>query len=251
MRSAGLGGLIYAPEGAVTLKSDNLNLNNIVIIADNVIISGRNINAGYGRSAAAAIGTESDEPEQKPDTLDAFILLFGEYDTRTGNIELGWITDCEAADCEIQESDDGSSYSKTAAVKGTSEYTYAVKEAFSLKYIRIVLTDSEGRRKTSEPLIIRSNGDGYEAKMKDSDNDGLPDAYEKMLGTNPDNADTDSDGLTDYQEVVLTDTDPLKYDSATPGISDADADSDNDGLSNIREIQLGTDAEERILTEMG
>lgn len=240
--SAGLGGLIYAPEGAVTLKSDNLNLNNIVIIADNVIISGRNINAGYGRSAAAAIGTESDEPEQKPDTLDAFILLFGEYDTGTGNIELGWITDCEAADCEIQESDDGSSYSKTAAVKGTSEYTYAVKEAFSLKYIRIVLTDSEGRRKTSEPLIIRSNGVGYEAKMADSDNDGLPDAYEKMLGTNPDNADTDSDGLTDYQEIVLTDTDPLKYDSATPGISDADADGDNDGLSNIREIQLGTDA---------
>ena len=240
--SAGLGGLIYAPEGAVTLKSDNLNLNNIVIIADNVIISGRNINAGYGRSAAAAIGTESDEPEQKPDTLDAFILLFGEYDTRTGNIELGWITDCEAADCEIQESDDGSSYSKTAAVKDTSEYTYAVKEAFPLKYIRIVLTDSEGRRKTSEPLVIHSNGDGYEAKMVDSDNDGLPDAYEKMLGTNPDNADTDSDGLTDYQEIVLTDTDPLKYDSATPGISDADADGDNDGLSNIREIQLGTDA---------
>lgn len=240
--SAGLGGLIYAPEGAVTLKSDNLNLNNIVIIADNVIISGRNINAGYGRSAAAAIGTESDEPEQKPDTLDAFILLFGEYDAGTGNIELGWITDCEAADCEIQESDDGSSYSKTAAVKDTSEYTYAVKEAFPLKYIRIVLTDSEGRRKTSEPLVIHSNGDGYEAKMVDSDNDGLPDAYEKMLGTNPDNADTDSDGLTDYQEIVLTDTDPLKYDSATPGISDADADGDNDGLSNIREIQLGTDA---------
>ena len=39
--------------------------------------------------------------------------------------------------------------------------------------------------------------------MADSDNDGLPDAYEKMLETNPDNADTDSDGLTDYQELSL------------------------------------------------
>ncbi len=240
--SASLSGLIYAPEGAVTLKSDNLNLNNIVIIAEKVNISGRNVNAGYGKSAAAAIGTSSDMQEQEPDVSGAFILLFGKYDSKTQSMELGWITDCETSECQIQESADGRSYSKIADVKDTSEYTYAVKETFSLKYIRVLLTDAEGRRRISDPLIIRRNGDGYEAQMKDSDGDGLPDAYEKVTGTNTDSADTDGDGLTDYQEIVLTGTDPLKYDSVTTGISDAEADCDNDGMSNIREVQLGTDA---------
>ena len=95
--SASLSGLIYAPEGAVTLKSDNLNLNNIVIIAEKVNISGRNVNAGYGKSAAAAIGTSSDMQEQEPDVYGAFILLFGKYDSETQSMELGWITDCETS----------------------------------------------------------------------------------------------------------------------------------------------------------
>lgn len=95
--SASLSGLIYAPEGVVTLKSDNLNLNNIVIIAEKVNISGRNVNAGYGKSAAAAIGTSSDMQEQEPDVSGAFILLFGKYDSETQSMELGWITDCETS----------------------------------------------------------------------------------------------------------------------------------------------------------
>lgn len=196
--SASLSGLIYAPEGVVTLKSDNLNLNNIVIIAEKVNISGRNVNAGYGKSAAAAIGTSSDMQEQEPDVSGAFILLFGKYDSETQSMELGWITDCETSECQIQESADGRSYSKIADVKDTSEYTYAVKETFSLKYIRVLLTDAEGRRRISDPLIIRRNGDGYEAQMKDSD----------------------GDGLTDYEETAVYGTDPLN--PSTNGAPDAE-----------------------------
>ena len=44
---------------------------------------------------------------------------------------------------------------------------------------------------------------------KDSDNDGLDDAYEKKLGTNPKIADTDGDGHNDGVEV-LKGYDPLK-----------------------------------------
>lgn len=58
----------------------------------------------------------------------------------------------------------------------------------------------------------------------------------KVVGTA---GDADGDGLTDYQEACLTETDPLKYDSVKKGISDAEADSDEDGLSNIREVGIG------------
>ena len=53
--------------------------------------------------------------------------------------------------------------------------------------------------------------------------------------------DTDEDGLTDYQEVYVTKTDPLVWDSVQSGTSDADADIDSDGLSNIEEINIGTE----------
>lgn len=55
----------------------------------------------------------------------------------------------------------------------------------------------------------------------DSDGDGLSDAEELQLGTNPHNPDTDGDGLTDGEEVKKYFTDPLNpdtdYDALTDG----------------------------------
>ncbi len=76
---------------------------------------------------------------------------------------------------------------------------------------------------------------------KDTDGDKLPDVYEDMYGTDKENPDTDSDGLTDYEEITLTGTDPLVYDSVTEGVSDEDADYDDDGLTTREEMTLGTD----------
>ena len=53
----------------------------------------------------------------------------------------------------------------------------------------------------------------------DSDEDGLSDAEELQLGTNPHNPDTDGDGLSDYYEANNV-TDPLLYDSDGDGYSD-------------------------------
>jgi hypothetical protein len=44
---------------------------------------------------------------------------------------------------------------------------------------------------------------------EDPDRDGLTNAREKSLGTNPENRDTDADGLTDGEEVNATRTNPL------------------------------------------
>lgn len=63
----------------------------------------------------------------------------------------------------------------------------------------------------------------------DNDKDGLTNAKEKELGTNPNLADTDRDGISDYYEINVTKTDPLK------------ADSDNDGINDGDELDLGLD----------
>ena len=56
----------------------------------------------------------------------------------------------------------------------------------------------------------------------DYDNDGLSNYLEKLLGTDPNNPDTDGDGLTDWDEIYIYETDPLKYDTDGDEISDGD-----------------------------
>ncbi|MDD5482681.1 MAG: OmpA family protein [Kiritimatiellae bacterium] len=54
----------------------------------------------------------------------------------------------------------------------------------------------------------------------DSDGDGLSDAEELQLGTDPHNPDTDGDGLTDGEEVKKYLTDPLNPDTDYDGLKD-------------------------------
>jgi hypothetical protein len=63
----------------------------------------------------------------------------------------------------------------------------------------------------------------------DCDGDGLTNAEEAALGTNPDVADTDGDGLTDGEEVNTHGTNPTV------------ADTDGDGVDDGTEIADGTD----------
>ena len=96
----------------------------------------------------------------------------------------------------------------------------------------------------------------------DTDNDGLPDKVELLIGTDPAVADTDGDGLSDGAEVGTdrvytpgTDTNPLDADTDDDGLKDGDekngsgpnagvatnplsADTDGDGIGDGVELGL-------------
>jgi len=63
---------------------------------------------------------------------------------------------------------------------------------------------------------------GMEAIGMDQDADGLYDFEEEKIGTDPNNRDTDRDGLDDYYEVRIYKTDPLNPDTDGDGYSDGD-----------------------------
>lgn len=79
--------------------------------------------------------------------------------------------------------------------------------------------------------------------LLDADNDGLNDDAEEALGTDPQNPDTDGDGILDGQEVNVDATDPLDDCDSLGGTALPDSDCDNDGLTNAEEMDLGTNPE--------
>lgn len=79
-----------------------------------------------------------------------------------------------------------------------------------------------------------------QSNLLDTDNDGLPDYLEEQYKSSIELADTDGDQLDDCTEVLQLGTDPTLADSDDDGISDYDSDFDGDGITNGRELQLKT-----------
>ena len=97
--------------------------------------------------------------------------------------------------------------------------TFATKEEIKK------LTEVAKSEKTVEPKIDNM----IINRHTDSDNDGLSNSLEKILGTNPLSRDTDGDKVSDAIEIGLDVNSP--QDSDRDGIIDAlDDDDDNDGI---------------------
>lgn len=229
-------GLIYAPFGNVTIDSDYISLNSVVVLAQTITINSIGLNANYGRGVGYLVGTESE-------ATDTYRLVAGgNYLEEENSIEVSWDTDCEEPQSfRVLTSETGTAYTAAATVTEGRSYLYPVDDDFDTMYFKVEMTTEEGRKVQSAPFIMTKTEAGFEITYPDTDGDGLPDNYEIMVGTDIRKPDTDGDGLTDYQEVILTLTDPLVVDSFTEGVSDADADCDEDGLTNAEEIALGTD----------
>ena len=232
-----LSGLVYAPNGNVNISAMNLNINGVVIIADTITIDCPSLNANYSAAVGEFIGTST---ENEPET-ELYLITYGEYIHETESIKVYWNTNIPQGTFDIQVSDDGESYTSVGTVTDEESYEYAITEPFSQKYIKVIETIGSGDSFESSPIIVKNSNNGYDIEPLDSDEDGLPDFFELKIGTAIDNADTDNDGLTDYQEFAIVGTDPVIFDSAEEGTSDADYDSDSDGLSNIDEVTRTTD----------
>ncbi|WP_049962871.1 dockerin type I repeat-containing protein [Ruminococcus sp. HUN007] len=81
----------------------------------------------------------------------------------------------------------------------------------------------------TDPLLTDTGETGTKDSLKDADGDKFTNSEEIKLGTSPALADTDEDGLGDYDEVIKYKTDPLKDDT------------DGDGLCDGSEVALGLD----------
>lgn len=80
--------------------------------------------------------------------------------------------------------------------------------------------------KSSATILLEYN---MVANVTDSDRDGLSDDQEtQTTGTNPNNPDSDGDGMDDGWEFAY-------------GLSNANSDLDGDGLTNLQEYRAGTD----------
>ena len=93
---------------------------------------------------------------------------------------------------------------------------------------------SEGKANDNPVNYVLHSHKLYDGKSMetDTDNDGIPDGIESLLGLNYKVSDSDGDGLDDYFEYCLCDLNPLSKDTDGDGIPDGKEDADEDGLLN-------------------
>ncbi|MBR9976251.1 MAG: hypothetical protein KFF77_11765 [Bacteroidetes bacterium] len=135
-------------------------------------------------------------------------------------------------------------------------------DAFASDYVRDRFAEESGvgrnpnAAKTADDLYFSVTA-GIKIWLfpdNDIDNDGLTNDEEAELGTNPYDADTDGDLLTDWHEVRNLGSDPRLMDSDGDGLTDYEEtikyrtrpdmlDTDGDGIGDAEEIQrFNTDA---------
>ncbi|PVX26423.1 MAG: hypothetical protein CW691_01510 [Candidatus Bathyarchaeum sp.] len=150
------------------------------------------------------------------------------------------------------------------------DYTFYSIQKFSPQNLLHVVNDTvpdrdgdglENDEETSGWTVTFTNETGTfsvlvtsDPMLNDTDTDGLTDYQENILGTNPRDPDTDDDGLNDYVEWkgFPSQTNPINWDTDGDGLADGiestygsnplKGDSDGEGLSDFIEFYLNSDS---------
>ncbi len=218
-------GIIYAPNGTVVFEGSNIDIDG-VIIAKEVIVRAGTFTLDKNESTAAL----TDELEYI--RYDILMQLDAYHDAEQSRIILEWIESDNISSVDIYARYDDETFQKIDTVSGQSYYTCADESLIDNADYMIVVSTIYGESYESEIVTLVRDEDLIYEDVIDTDEDGIPDGYEILEGTNVSNTDTDSDGLSDSYELLILCTDPLTYDE--------DKDYDDDSLSNYVEMVLGT-----------
>lgn len=207
--NTGFCGFIYAPFGDVRIKSNNLNLNSIVIIAQTVTLVAPSININYNRQIAELIGNASESPEIPAEDW-AYLGKDSDNDTLPDVLEKVIGTNPVKADTD----DDG--------LPDNYELYYTKTSPVTLDTDNNGVLDGEEDFDNDSLTNIEELANDTDPNGNDSDDDGLLDGEEiSKYKTIPNEKDTDSDGLIDGDEIILK-TNPLNPDTNGNSVLDGD-----------------------------
>ncbi len=167
---------------------------------------------------------------------DGPFCLEASYDSESNKVSLG-VLFSPSDSIVILESENTDEFSEMTTLSGTTRYSFTLDEDITTKYYKASGVDENGETVETPVIEITRDEDDIRIGYIDSDEDGLTDFTELLLGTDPKNKDKDLDGLTDWEEINLTGTDPLIRDTDEDDIPDGERDPDKDGLTNIEEIK--------------
>lgn len=186
--TANINGLIYAPLGTLTINAPNINLGGI-IIADEVIINGSNVNINCNDNIARFIGT----------TSEAYDFSGLEY------LPEEWLGDTDLDDLfDIYEK-----VIDTDPLNPDTDFD-ELPDGYE------VLTLN------TDPLEVDTDLNGIWDKDEDFDSDNLSNLGEYQNKTEPFIPDSDEDGLLDGDEVHTYGTDPLNPDTDADKLLDGE-----------------------------
>lgn len=223
-------GMIYAPNGKVIIKAKNINITGTIIAKDIDIqaeVVNFNINDYIINNNTSKI-------------LSALQLFLGDMNNSGILDEEDFkIIQCILLGEEYINWEDKDNNNIPDILENEEEwknYIYSDNDGLP-DFLEIYLgtdkmlsdTDNDGLNDYIEVMILNTN-----PCLKDTDNNGIPDGDEDYdgdgltnleeleIGTDMTNIDTDEDGLDDYYEIKISNTNPLSKDTDGNGINDGD-----------------------------
>ncbi|OYW73173.1 MAG: hypothetical protein B7Z37_22560 [Verrucomicrobia bacterium 12-59-8] len=170
--------------------------------------------------------------------------------TKTFAHDDGWVLNFNASQVGAVA---GENVLEISRVGGSTDAWIAFDDvAFEVNPTALVDADNDGMPQYWEDEQGLSDSDATDA-AKDNDHDGLTALQEYPVGTDPNDADTDEDGLKDGEEASTFHTNALLADTDGDGVLDGEegkiyhsnpllVDTDDDGAPDGWEIRTGYDA---------
>lgn len=218
-------GIIYAPNGIVTLNGAMVNIEG-AIIAKEIYVQANNFTVNKNDSIAESV----DNIEYT--RIDQLMGLYAYKDEDTKEIVLQWSSNENISSVDVYARYGSEAAFNKLGTTSEEEYRMSAESLTDKADYKVVVHTRFGEEIQSLVATLVKDADGIHADTTDSDGDGIPDGYEICIGSDPNNADTDGDGFSDGYEMNVLYTDPLVYDE--------DTDFDGDGITNLQEMELGT-----------